>query len=189
MKRLRVIIWIIGFMVVGSTPSVAGQIPDSVNVYLPAAGSFLQSGEWTGSMTSDGITVTWNVSDFAADFMYSGTMTGFGIAASCGFELTWLDTGATLPVSVSFASNTAGPYDINPMVQGTSGGPEFWWDPIEATGNSYFGHYFPPVYKVHLLVWQFVQWGDPVDLTVTMEWGPGVPVESATWGGVKSLYR
>jgi len=188
---LRISALLIGLFLIGASAAVAGQIPDSVRVILPEGFSEIESFDWNGSMTADGISVTWTATDFDAEFVFTGSKTGFQSPyIGPGIEVRWLETGAILPLSVNVTANTGGNVHIFSMQQALINNPEDWWDPIITdSGDIYFGHYYPDLYQVYFGVFAPSAVGDPFQMTITMEWGPGVPLQQTSWSKVKSLYR
>lgn len=177
-----------------ATPSLAGDIPNSVYVQLTEDGiTYTTSNDWTGTLTVAGVTMDWTMSDYSAVFTFTGSITTIPWVSGPYFMIEWLETGPILPLSVDIVSTTSCPYDLWPVMQPLPGGPsDDALTDFARTGNSYFGHEFHDLYTLRFGVAVHhlnVPYSGPVNMTVSLEWGPGVPVESASWGAVKSLYR
>lgn len=186
------------FLVLGCAGvSLADAVPDTVRVSLPAGVSYVESTEWTGSMSSEGVDITWEVVAVGADFRADCVITG-NVPCFSEFPVllstTWVETEETLPVSLTISSSTSIWYGYTVAMQDVPGGNmnTSLSDPIVSGGDSQFGQRFPPVnwLNVSVMVNPLIigNCGE-IDMTITMEWGPSVPSKQSSWSDVQSLYR
>jgi hypothetical protein len=189
MKFNRILVLAVVLVIPAINHSIAGDIPNEV--YVRLTGGTISSSDWSGTLNQENETITWVVTDYSAEFVFTGDISTFPGPASA-FYLRWADTGSILPLSVTITSTTSVPYDFSPSVQHEANGA---WDRSllqeAVVGDWYFGHYFYNLAGLRFTLGpSSIEWyTGPVDLTVTMEWGPGVPNQHASWGAVKSLYR
>jgi len=185
MITTRVAILCIGVVLIGVTTSLAGDVPGEIYVQVGSLfGGWDSSSEWSGTLTGAGVTLDWAITDYDAEFTFIGNAPG-NAGDYCYFFMWWADTGVRLPLSAQITSATPWPYHVSVSMDGNSSLTE-----LNRTGDWYFGHYFPYMSEFQFGVSLSSEWsGGDVDLTVKMEWGPGVPTSPSTWGGIKSLYR
>ncbi len=165
----------------------ADQIPVLVEVQIADNDLPLQSFDRSGTLSGATMTASWTVNDCSAEFTISGN--GHVDWVSPRFVLVWEDTGGTMPLSVNVTSNTAGPYTILPVfVLTNESDPDLSMAQTGITTSTYFGHYFPACVEVYFSI-GLDHVSAPYDITAALAWGIGVPVESASWGRIKSLFR
>ena len=185
MKTMKVAMLCIGVVLLGVTTSPAGDIPGEIYVQVGSLfGGWDSSSERSGALTGVGVTIDWAVTDYSAEFTFIGNASG-----SAGdytfFFMSWADTGDRLPLSAQITSATPWPYDVYITMDENDSLTE-----SDRTGDWYFGHYLPYLSNFRFGVGLSSGYsGGDVNLSVIMEWGPGVPASPSTWGGIKSLYR
>ena len=184
-RQLLTLIFLCSFHFVSGAS--ANQIPVLVEVQIADNDVPLQSFDRSGTLSGATMTASWTVDDFSAEFTISGH--GHVDWVSPRFVLVWEDTGSTMPLSVNITSNTTGPYTILPVFTLTDeSDPDLSLAQIGITNSTYFGHYFPACKEVFFSI-GLDHVSAPYEIAATLEWGLGVPVESASWGRIKSLYR
>jgi hypothetical protein len=184
-KRISGLILGMALLVVGS--ATADQIPSFFEISFPDSESRVRINDLSGSGSWSGLGATWTINDFEAEFTFHGTF--FSTLYDPSFIIMWHSPGAELPLSVSITSNTDSQYRIVPLYQETLEDPDDdsmvqWF----VTGDMYFGHYFPDGYQLYFSIALLDEF-DPYDMTITMDWGTGVPNDETSWGAVKSLFR
>jgi hypothetical protein len=187
MRRWTLIALALTACLLVATPATADQISDLVTIYLfdGAAEQFYT--DTTGSASFGGMNAIWSVADFGAHVTFTGSFNSPG--NSVVFYVEWLGTSGTMPLSASVESSTAGLYSIYPIFQRPEDSePVATMVQTGLSGPQYFGHYYPECDKISFAVY-LDESNTDYDLTVTMDWGAGVPNEDETWGGIKSLYR
>ena len=187
MRALKILALTLVFSIIFAIGASAGQIPNSVAVFLFDGPESVFYQDLSGNISFGGITGTWAVNNFNAEATLAGTYNSpdnFDV-----FYVEWLNTGDTMPLSVNITSSTPGKYSIYPVFQRPGDiDPIFSLAQDQVTGDTYFGHYFPACEMMTFAI--YLDESDTAyDVTVTMEWGTGVPSEPDTWDGVKSLYR
>ena len=189
MKNMRIPALVLGLILITTGFALAGHIPNFHQVKFPFEGSEVLRLEDSGAGTYEGMGATWTFNDYDAQIVFDGTYLPGTTVPS--FNLIWYFTGATMPLSVTITSATAGEYHIVPTIQATND-PDAVQDTSLAqwfvVGDGYFGHYFPDVYQVNLYI-SLENPNTAYDLTVSMEWGAGVATEPVSWDQVKSIYR
>ncbi len=183
-KRLSLLVCLI--FITTNIGAFAGQIPSQFSLLMAWGDPLPYHFDLVGSSTEGGLTAEWTVTDFSAEVRITGTHNESGVPHFC---LTWTDTGDVLPLSVTFTTNAAGPYSYEPFhwpVGGTA--YDHSLSLYNLTTNAYFGHYFPEAESFLFMV-SFYHVAVDYDLTVSLDWGAGVPAEPTSWGQIKSIYR
>ncbi len=187
MKILRMLALVFLLFFNSDLGASAGQIPVLVDVQIADGDDPLQSFDRSGTLSGASMTATWTVNDFNAEFTVSGN--GNVDWVSPHFIIVWEDTGGIMPLSVNVTSNTSGPYTILPVFTiDDETGPDLSMAQANITMSTYFGHYFPDCVEVYFGI-GLDHVSALYNITATLDWGPGVPAESTSWGQVKSLFR
>ncbi len=168
-----------------SVGNVQAQTPNGVHVKLPGTGAtIVQSTAMSGTLSSRGITATWDVQSNSATITFVGTYATEWVSPN--IDLYWFSTPADLPMSVVVTSTNASAYDFSAPYNTGS------WNYTHAqnglTGDLDFGTYFPASSRVDVEVNPNVE-GAPYDITIVMSWGTGVADKMDSWGNIKALYR
>jgi hypothetical protein len=140
MKFNRILVLAVVLVIPAINHSIAGDIPNEV--YVRLTGGTISSSDWSGTLNQENETITWVVTDYSAEFVFTGDISIFLDPASF-FSLHWADTGSVLPLSVTITSTTSAPYDFYPEVQHEANGTwDFSLRQEIVVGDWYFGHYF-----------------------------------------------
>ena len=187
MRTLQILVLVLMFSFNSGLGASAGQIPVLVDVQIADGDDPIQSFERSGTLSGVSMTATWTVNDFHAEFTVSGH--GNLVWVCPHFILVWEDTGGIMPLSVNVTSNTTGPYTLLPVFQlDDETDPDLSMIQKNITTSTYLGHYFPGCVEVYFEIGLDNE-SALYDITATLDWGPGVPTESTSWGQVKSLFR
>ena len=180
---VRLIVKALFLLSISST--VVAQTPSGVHISLPGdGGTSVQSSAYSGTLSSRGITVTWDVQSNSATATFVGT---FATESSTPeFVVYWLDTPAGFPMSVGVTSATDTAYDFQAPYR--TGSWNYDHDQFDLVGDYYFGTYFPACLQVDVQLAPTIE-GSAYDISVVMNWGQGVSVAEESWGAIKALYR
>lgn len=187
MNALRNLLLAIGLVSCSTGLALADHVPDVFQIIFPISDSLVIRSDRIGAGTYDGLGATWAVNDYDASIVFDNAYVY--TVTKPYLILEWHDVDQTMPVSVSITSNTGARYSIVPKIELVSGGAQdFSLSQYNLAGSTYFGHHIPvaDLFSLQIIL------EDPTifyDLTVTMNWGPGVPNEATSWDQVKSLYR
>ncbi len=185
MKTLKNAFLITTLLLLSGTSVLANQIP---NDWFISVGEGQDSIQFVGYISNGGVIAQWEINNFDGTVSFTGTPGGT-MEYPPLFDLAWRSPGPGLPVSVHITSNGPGLYTINPYyLMAGDVDPNLGYVRTDVSGDAYFGAYFPDAEQVNMAL--YLQ--EPTveyDLTVTMEWGDGVPNEETSWGRIKSLFR
>ena len=183
MKKMIVVV--LAFCFIALPVLVEAQTPAGVHVMLPASGAnYVQSTAMSGTLTSRGITFTWDVQDFSATLTVSGTYATEWISPS--FDIYWFSTPDNLPMSIHVTSNTDSAYDFEAPYNTGS-----WITDLnqnDFVGNFDFGFHYPACSRFDITINPDVE-GAAYDMSVSMDWGVGTADDVEAWDSVKALYR
>lgn len=182
MQKMKMVFLFAGLMLVSSSGVLAdGLVPD--DNFMSLSGD-VESRENSGTLTYQGMSVTWEITDFAADIAISG-ISDYPFPE---FSVAWHNTGDVLPFTADIVSIGGGIYTMMPVFSPVGGGSNVSLSEYSITGNRTFGHYFPDSDEVRFLV-SYHPGSPAYDMTITMNWGPDVPNDSTTLAQVKCLFR
>ena len=167
--------------------AATAQVPSSVDVRLPQGAASVMSEEISGTLASNGITCTWVNNANSATINFVGNYTpGFG---NPKIMVTWLDYGYAMPMNITAtaAGSTAGAVHFSAPYMQLSGVWSYEHDSAVSTDWNW-GTTFPGNNWM-AMTFELTEPGVDYDVTIAVEWGPGVPVDVSTWGDIKALYR
>lgn len=187
--RTSAVLFVLFFLLIllSAMAASANHIPDLVTIYLFDGTECQFYTDSSGTASYGGVDATWSVEDFSGTVHLAGSFDSPGNVDV--FYIEWLGTIDVMPLSVTITSTTAGPYSIVPIFQlvGETE-PDASMAREGVSGNTYFGHYFPECDKVSFAVY-LDETATDYDVTLSMNWGTGVPNDAGTWGGIKTLFR
>ncbi|HPF71159.1 MAG TPA: hypothetical protein PLQ13_10855 [Candidatus Krumholzibacteria bacterium] len=168
--------------------SAVAQAPDMFHVLLPASGAtFVERDQASGTLSSNGITATWSSDANSATIRFYGNYTTAWLHPSV--DLAWLNTAANLPMAIHMTCAVAGgTYDFAAPFSPVGGSWDWSHQTNGLTGAWNWGTYFPACTRFDTEI-DLAQQNVDFDMTITWEWGTGVPTDEATWGDVKALFR
>ncbi len=182
MQKTKTEFLVIGLMLVSASGVLAdGLIPDDIFMELS---NDVDSQENSGTLTYQDMTVTWEITDFAAVI----TIEGSSDYAFPEFSVAWHNTGEVLPFTADIVSNDGGFYTMTPYFHPVGGEGDFSLMEYNTSGNKSFGHYFPNSDEIRFVV-TFYPGSPPTEMTITLNWGPDVPNDSTTLAQVKCLFK
>ena len=185
MKSLQHTILIAALMLLPVSIAHANDAPDDIYVTAGGGGG---SNQFTGYQANGGFSVQWAFNTVEGALSFAGAPGGT-VDFPPYFDMGWSSPGAGFPLSVTITSNGSGLYTIKPYyILPGEAEPNLSLARTNVTGDSYFGAYFPEADQVHMAFY-LLEPDVVYDLTVTMEWGEGVPNEVTSWGQVKALFR
>jgi hypothetical protein len=192
MKILMMIAMTLSLSLVGALDCRSDTLPDSVYIRMPID-PLMEFTEFSGSAstgsTAQDVTIVWTVGEAIAEFVITGFIPCF-TSNVFQFFVEWRETGEMMPFNVHVDSRVETWYELVPVLQLVEGGE---WDTsltqYVTGGNAYFGHYLPPLNMFRLGMYPGAFLCGDIDMTVTMEWGAGVPAGKSSWSAVKGRYR
>lgn len=182
--------WILAALAFATLPlmfaqPVQAQAPNGYQVRLPGNGADqLLFTTASGSETSRGMTVTWDIGTSSATFSFNGTFATEWISPD--IDMFWFSVPEDFPMSIQIVSNTASAYDFEAPYNTTEW--QYEHNQPGLTDSYNFGTYFPASSRMDITL-DCITEGDPYDISVTMAWGEGTADEAASLSAIKALYR
>jgi hypothetical protein len=163
------------------------QAPNGVHVMVPNGNNYIQSTATSGSLTSGGITVTWDVQANSATVNFQGNYSTQWIDPY--FDIYWFSSPEDLPFSGQVVCNSpSGNYDFSLPFKPVGEDWNHLHDNFDHSGDLDFGTYLPACSRFDFTA-EVIQEGVDYDITMNLEWGTGVDTQDETLDMIKALYR